>query len=54
MQTPITGGTFAFPTFHFNLNEHSVDCAKRETRTKILNAAGFALSRCLENCKLKS
>lgn len=55
MQTPITGVIFAFPTFHFNLKEHSVDCAKKkkETRTKILNAAGFALSQCLGKLQIK-
>lgn len=49
MQTPITGDTFALSTFHFHLKEHSVDCAKKkktETRTKILNTAGSALSQC--------
>lgn len=34
MQTPITGGIFASPTFHFNLKEHSVDCAKKKKEKK--------------------
>lgn len=59
MQTPITGGIFASPTFHFNLKEHSVDCAKKkkekkgEQNKKILNAAGFALSQCLAKLQIK-
>lgn len=34
MQTPITGDTFAFSTFHFHLKEHSVDCAKKGDENK--------------------
>lgn len=45
MQTPITGDTFAFSTFHFHLKEHSVDCAKKKNGDENKNT---------EYCRLRS
>lgn len=53
MQTPITGDTFAFSTFHFHLKEHSVDCAKKGDENKNTEYCRLH-SECSENCKLKS